>query len=76
MALQALTLRSSEQLAPLLVCISTLLLATSAVVLRVMAHRIKRVKLCLDDHTIFLALVSFEAPQLLCQAYAFGVVLT
>ena len=58
MALEALSLRNPEQLAPLLVAIFSLILATTAVVLRVVAHRIKNARLGIDDHIIFVALVS------------------
>ena len=58
MALHPLTVRTPEQLAPLLVSVFSLILASSAVFLRVLAHHIKGAVLGVDDFIIFAAIVS------------------
>ena len=60
MGLSPLALHSSQQFAPLLVSLFTLVPATAAVVLRVLAHRVKKSALWADDYIIFVALVSLS----------------
>ena len=50
-----------ENKGPVLIgtCVMLLALSTTAVVLRILSRRIKRVKLAADDHLIFLAQVSY-----------------
>ena len=64
MALDTVKVHTTEQLVLLLVSIFSAALATTAVVLRVISHRIKRAPLGLDDWAIFVALVQFHPTDI------------